>query len=230
MSRIKKIVFAALAAAAFTGAAGAVHLDRPVQGSSSVSAGIQSSSAASEVVRLTNSARSQNGYAALVEDGALSDAAAVRAREIAHSFSHTRPSGASFSSALSESGVSYLRAGENILRPEKRIRGRECVDEFAGPPREHSEQQLLAHRLCERQYRRHALLGAAFRGLTGADRHSLPAALNARPRADCINRSDSAICTDFFRHRAGDFLPPYRSTLPLKVQPVQALAEQVSIF
>lgn len=76
----------------------------------------------------------------------------------------------------------------------------------------------------------HALLGAAFRGLTGADRHSLPAALNARPRADCINRSDSAICTDFFRHRAGDFLPPYRSTLPLKVQPVQALAEQVSIF
>ena len=119
MSRIKKIVFAALAAAALTGAAGAVHLDRPVQGSSSVSAGIQSSSAASEVVRLTNSARSQNGYAALVEDGALSDAAAVRAREIAHSFSHTRPSGASFSSALSESGVSYLRAGENIASGQK---------------------------------------------------------------------------------------------------------------
>ena len=77
------------------------------------------SSAASEVVRLTNSARSQNGYAALVKDGALSDAAAVRAREIAHSFSHTRPSGASFSSALSESGVSYLRAGENIASGQK---------------------------------------------------------------------------------------------------------------
>ena len=119
MSRIKKIVFAALAAAALTGAAGAVHLNRPVQGSSSVSAGIQSSSTASEVVRLTNSARSQNGYAALVEDGALSEAAAVRAREIARSFSHTRPSGASFSSALSESGVSYLRAGENIASGQK---------------------------------------------------------------------------------------------------------------
>ena len=119
MSRIKKIVFAALTAAALTGAAGAAHLDRPVQGSSSVSAGIQSSSAASEVVRLTNSARSQNGYAALVEDGALSEAAAVRAREIARSFSHTRPSGASFSSALSESGVSYLRAGENIASGQK---------------------------------------------------------------------------------------------------------------
>ena len=119
MSRIKKIVFAALAAAALTGAAGAVHLDRPVQGSSSVSASIRSSSAASEVVRLTNSARGQNGYAALVEDGALSEAAAVRAREIARSFSHTRPSGASFSSALSESGVSYLRAGENIASGQK---------------------------------------------------------------------------------------------------------------
>ena len=118
MSRIKKIVFAALAAAALTGAVGAVHLDRPVQGSSSVSASIQSS-AASEVVRLTNSARSQNGYAALVEDGALSEAAAVRAREIARSFSHTRPLGASFSSALSESGVSYLRAGENIASGQK---------------------------------------------------------------------------------------------------------------
>ena len=119
MSRIKKIVFAALAAAALTGAAGAVHLDRPVQGSSGVSAGIRSSSAASEVVRLTNSARGQNGYAVLVEDGTLSEAAAVRAREIARSFSHTRPSGASFSSALSESGVSYLRAGENIASGQK---------------------------------------------------------------------------------------------------------------
>ena len=57
--------------------------------------------------------------AALVEDGALSEAAAVRAREIARSFSHTRPSGASFSSALSESGVSYLRAGENIASGQK---------------------------------------------------------------------------------------------------------------
>lgn len=119
MNRIRKIVFAALAAAALTGAAGAAHLERPVQGSSGVSAGIRSSSAASEVVRLTNSARGQNGYAALVEDGALSEAAAVRAREIARSFSHTRPSGASFSSALSESGVSYLRAGENIASGQK---------------------------------------------------------------------------------------------------------------
>ena len=69
--------------------------------------------------RSSDEQRTQYGYAALVEDGALSDAAAVRAREIARSFSHTRPSGASFSSALSESGVTYLRAGENIASGQK---------------------------------------------------------------------------------------------------------------
>ena len=210
MSRIKKIVFAALAAAALTGAAGAVHLDRPVQGSSSVSA---------ERLR-----RARRGRCAQRCGGG------ARTRDRAQLFAYTPVGCVIQFGAQRERCELSPGGGEHRLRPEKRIRGRECVDEFAGPPREHSEQQLLAHRLCERQYRRHALLGAAFRGLTGADRHSLPAFLNARPRADCINRSDSAICTDFFRHRAGDFLPPYRSTLPLKVQPVQALAEQVSIF
>ena len=31
---------------------------------------------------------------------------------------------------------------------------------------------------------------------------------------DCINRREFAICTDFFRHFAGDFLPPCRDSLP----------------
>ena len=30
----------------------------------------------------------------------------------------------------------------------------------------------------------------------------------------CINRREFAICTDFFRHFAGDFLPPCRDSLP----------------
>lgn len=30
----------------------------------------------------------------------------------------------------------------------------------------------------------------------------------------CINRCEFAICTDFFRHSAGDFLPPCRDSLP----------------
>ena len=31
---------------------------------------------------------------------------------------------------------------------------------------------------------------------------------------ECINRREFAICTDFFRHFAGDFLPPCRDSLP----------------
>lgn len=144
MNKLKKIAFTALTVAALTStAAGAVRWNRPMfpmhgssasastgsqgsastgsgsQGSTSTSTGSQNSSAASEVVRLTNSARTQNGYAALTEDSALSKAAAVRAREIASSFSHTRPSGSSFSSVLSENGVSYRRAGENIASGQK---------------------------------------------------------------------------------------------------------------
>lgn len=125
MNRIKKIVFAALAAAALTGAAGAAHLDRPVQGSSSVSAGIRSSSAASEVVRLTNSARGQNGYAALVEDGALSEAA-VRARgDRAQLFAYTPVGCVIQFGAQRERCELSPGGGEHRLRPEKRVRGRE---------------------------------------------------------------------------------------------------------
>ena len=41
-------------------------------------------------------------------------AAQVRAEEIVTSFSHTRPNGSSFSTALKEQNVSYRGAGENI--------------------------------------------------------------------------------------------------------------------
>ena len=41
-------------------------------------------------------------------------AAQTRAGELQTSFSHTRPSGASCFTALTEAGVSYTRAGENI--------------------------------------------------------------------------------------------------------------------
>lgn len=38
----------------------------------------------------------------------------MRAREIEGAFSHTRPNGSSFSTALKEQGASYRAAGENI--------------------------------------------------------------------------------------------------------------------
>ena len=43
----------------------------------------------------------------------------MRAKETEVSFSHTRPNGSSFSSALKEQGVSYQGAGENIAWGQK---------------------------------------------------------------------------------------------------------------
>lgn len=111
MTRWKKCVLAVLAAASLTGtAAGAAGLYRDVP----ASAQIQTESRAGSVIRLTNAARQQNGVVLLEADSGLARAAAVRAQEISRSFSHTRPGGGSFVSALSESGVAYRSAGENI--------------------------------------------------------------------------------------------------------------------
>lgn len=128
MTRWKKCVLAVLAAASLTGtAAGAAGLSRDVP----ASAQTQTESRAGSVIRLTNAARQQNGVALLEADSGLARAAAVRAQEISRSFSHTRPGGGSFVSALSESGVVYRNAGENIASAS-RARTRSCV---RGSPR-----------------------------------------------------------------------------------------------
>lgn len=49
-----------------------------------------------------------NNYRSLVE------AASIRAKELSDSFSHTRPNGSSCFTVLSELGISYGTAGENI--------------------------------------------------------------------------------------------------------------------
>ena len=46
-------------------------------------------------------------------------AAEIRAKEIVTSFSHTRPNGSSFATALTESGVNFKTAGENIAWGQK---------------------------------------------------------------------------------------------------------------
>ena len=69
---------------------------------------------ASQVAALVNAVRAQNGLAALTVDAKVQRAAQVRATETAQSFSHTRPNGSSFSTALTEAGVTYRTAGENI--------------------------------------------------------------------------------------------------------------------
>ena len=69
---------------------------------------------ASQVVELVNAERAKYGLSALTVDAKVQQAALVRAKESVQSFSHTRPNGSSFSTALTEAGVSYRRAGENI--------------------------------------------------------------------------------------------------------------------
>ena len=82
---------------------------------------------ADEVVRLVNEERAKAGLPALTVDRGAASAAQVRAKEIERSFSHTRPDGSSFNSALTEAGVNFRGAGENIAygqnSPEKVMEG-----------------------------------------------------------------------------------------------------------
>ena len=67
-----------------------------------------------EVVRLVNEIRAEQGLSQLTTNGALSAAAGKRAEEIVSLFSHDRPDGRSCFTVLSEFGVTYQTAGENI--------------------------------------------------------------------------------------------------------------------
>jgi len=72
-----------------------------------------------QVVALVNEERAKAGLSPLTVDSKVAAAADTRAREIETSFSHTRPDGSSFSTALTQSGVSYRGAGENIAYGQK---------------------------------------------------------------------------------------------------------------
>jgi len=69
---------------------------------------------ASQVVKLVNEERAKAGLSPLSVNSKAANAAQTRAREIEKSFSHTRPDGSSFNTALTEAGVSFRGAGENI--------------------------------------------------------------------------------------------------------------------
>lgn len=71
-------------------------------------------STAAQMVSLVNAERARQGLPALTVSTTVQQAAQTRAGELQTSFSHTRPSGASCFTALTEAGVSYARAGENI--------------------------------------------------------------------------------------------------------------------
>ncbi len=71
------------------------------------------------VVELVNEEREKAGLNALTLREDITEAAHVRAVESETLFSHTRPDGTSFATALQEAGVSYRGAGENIAWGQK---------------------------------------------------------------------------------------------------------------
>lgn len=79
----------------------------------------EDSSYAAQILRLVNEERAKAGLSALTMDTGLTAAGNVRAKEIVSSFSHTRPDGTSFSTAIREQGVSFRGVGENIAWGQK---------------------------------------------------------------------------------------------------------------
>lgn len=71
------------------------------------------------IVELVNEERAKAGLKPLTLQQNVTEAAQVRAVECETLFSHTRPNGTSFSTALKEAGVSYRGAGENIAWGQK---------------------------------------------------------------------------------------------------------------
>lgn len=77
------------------------------------------SSHADQVVKLVNKERKKAGLTELKVIKKITNAANVRAKEIVTSFSHTRPNGSKFSTALTENGAKFNGAGENIAWGQK---------------------------------------------------------------------------------------------------------------
>lgn len=68
-----------------------------------------------------NAERAKVGKNALTMSAALCNCAGVRAKEIATSFSHTRPNGTSCFTVLSDGGVNYTACGENLAKGQTSV-------------------------------------------------------------------------------------------------------------
>lgn len=69
---------------------------------------------AAEVLRLVNEERAARELEPLTSNETLAEVALVRAEESATKFAHVRPDGRSVSTAFSDAGLSYVKAGENL--------------------------------------------------------------------------------------------------------------------
>lgn len=74
---------------------------------------------ANQVLQLVNQERVKAGLSAFTTNTTITSAANKRAQETVQSFSHTRPNGSGFSTVLTEYGVPFRAAGENIAYGQK---------------------------------------------------------------------------------------------------------------
>ncbi len=73
-----------------------------------------------QVIDLVNKERKAAGLPLVnVDNVKLGKAASVRAQEQASNFSHTRPNGSSWTTVLTDFGISYRTAGENVAYGQK---------------------------------------------------------------------------------------------------------------
>ncbi len=75
--------------------------------------------ACKEVFDLVNQERAKQGLPAYKANSVMNEAADVRAKELAKSYSHTRPNGTSCITVMDESGIRYAAAGENIAMGQR---------------------------------------------------------------------------------------------------------------
>lgn len=80
---------------------------------------VTENSYAKQVLKLVNAERKKAGLTELTWDDTVATAAMTRSTEIEKSFSHTRPDGRNFGTAITDLGITYRGAGENIAWGQK---------------------------------------------------------------------------------------------------------------
>lgn len=120
---MKRIISAVLACVLASGTAFSVHaLDFKSSLQKSATVSVDSSELAEyaeQVAVLVNKERTSYGLQPVKISPILSEAANVRAGELKENFSHTRPNGTNCFTAMSELGIKYSAAAENIAYGQK---------------------------------------------------------------------------------------------------------------
>lgn len=125
MNKIRKLTTIAVACVCVLGITIGTYImkqntNQEVQGISTVSYdNSNQSDYADQIASLVNKERASYGLKPVKMSPKLTGAANIRAKEIKQSFSHTRPDGSSCFTAITEAGITYRSAAENIAYGQK---------------------------------------------------------------------------------------------------------------